>query len=128
MQSFVHARMEESLIESEALQAAVDLSGGVFREMAFVMQLTASHVIERGSNRIEVVDVERAKSRIRSDFRRILTDEDYELLKEVRTSNEMRSVDKLADLLHTLAVLEYTNDENWCDVHPSLRKLLGEEE
>jgi hypothetical protein len=120
--------MEESLIESEALQAAVDLSGGVFREMAFVMQLTASHVIERGSNRIEVVDVERAKSRIRSDFRRILTDEDYELLKEVRTSNEMRSVDKLADLLHTLAVLEYTNDENWCDVHPSLRKLLGEEE
>jgi hypothetical protein len=128
MQSFVHARMEESLIESEALQAAVDLSGGVFREMAFVMQLTTSHAIERGSNRIEVVNVERAESRIRSDFRRILTDEDYELLKEVRTSNEMRSVDKLADLLHTLAVLEYTNDENWCDVHPSLRKLLGEEQ
>jgi len=24
--------------------------------------------------------------------------------------------------------LEYTNDENWCDVHPSLRKLLGEEQ
>jgi len=128
MRDFVHLRMEESLIETEALKAAIGLSGGVFREMAFVMQLAASHAIERGSERIEMVDVERAESRIRSDFRRILTDEDHELLQEVQRTNEMRSVDKLADLLHTLAVLEYTNDENWCDVHPSLRKLLGEEQ
>ncbi len=119
--------MEEALIETEALQAAIDLSGGVFRQMAFVMQPSASHAIERGGEWIEVVDVERAESRIRSDFRRILTDEDYTLLQEVRRTNEMRSVDKLADLLHILAVLEYTNDENWCDIHPSLRKLLGEE-
>lgn len=127
MREFVHRRMGESLIETEALQAAIGLSGGVFREMAFVMQLSASHAIERGSERIEIGDVRHAESRIRSDFRRILTEEDYELLREVKRTNEMRSVDKLADLLHTLAVLEYTNDENWCDIHPSLRRLLGEE-
>jgi len=125
MREFIFKRLDESLIEPEALDAAVELSGGIFRELAFVMQLSISHALEHGTSRIEKEDVRQAETRIRSDFRRILTSRDYELLREVRDTNEMRNVDELGDLLHILAVMEYTNDENWCDVHPALRPLLA---
>jgi hypothetical protein len=36
----------------------------------------------------------------------------------------MRHPDRLMPLLQMLAVLEYTNGETWCDVHPVLDELL----
>ena len=125
MREFVFRRMDEALIEPQALDTAIALSGGVFREMAFIMQLAASHAAEQDSPRIREADVRKAESRIRSDFRRILNEEDRRLLREVQATNEMQNVEKLAPLFHILAAIEYTNDENWCDVHPALRPLLA---
>ncbi len=124
MRTFVFRRMKAELIEPEALDLAIKMSGGVFREGARIMQIAADSAIEQERNRIIKEDVERAEREIRSDFKRILKSEDYDTLKEIRKTNDIRGIEKIGDLLHNLSVLEYENEENWCDIHPTLEALL----
>lgn len=124
MQTFVFKRMKEGLIRLEALNLAIKMSGGVFREGARIMQIAADRAIEQERTRIIKEDVERAEREIRSDFKRILKSEDYNTLKEIRKTNDIRGIEKIGALLHNLSVLEYENDENWCDIHPTLEELL----
>ena len=124
MKRFVFNRMEQSLIESNALDLAIKMGAGVFRETARIMQIAADSAIEHERNLIIRVDVERAEREIRSDFRRILTSEDYITLKDICIHNEICGIEKIGHLLHNLSILEYTNDETWCDIHPTLEELL----
>lgn len=126
MRAFVLARMTDTLIAGDALDEAVKNSGGVFREIAHILQRAIDNALARQSARIERVDVAWATAQIRSSFRRLLTQEDYQLLQDVREHNEVRYPERLGPLFHLLAVLEYTNGENWCDVHPALDPLLDE--
>ena len=124
MRTFVYRRMKEALIEAEALELAIKMSGGVFREGARIMQIAADCAIEKERGHIVKEDVERAERELRSDFKRILTSEDYDTLHELCKSNEIRGIEKIGHLLHNLSVLEYMNDETWCDIHPTLEELL----
>ncbi|NQE46127.1 hypothetical protein C5S31_08920 [ANME-1 cluster archaeon GoMg2] len=124
MRTFVYKRMKEELIEPEALDLAIKMSGGVFREGARIMQIAADTAIEKERGRISKEDVERAEREIRSDFKRILESGDYDALNEIRKSNDIRGIEKIGHLLHNLSVLEYVNDENWYDIHPTLEELL----
>ncbi len=124
MKKFVFNRMEQNLIESNALDLAIKMGAGVFRETARIMQIAADSAIEHERNLIIRDDVERAEREIRSDFRRILTSEDYTTLRDICIHNEICGIEKIGHLLHNLSILEYTNDETWCDIHPTLEELL----
>jgi hypothetical protein len=124
MRTFVYRRMKEELIEPEALDLAIKMSGGVFREGARIMQIAADSAIEKERNRILKEDVERAEREIRSDFTHILESKDYDTLNEICESNEIRGIEKIGHLLHNLSVLEYVNDETWFDIHPTLEELF----
>lgn len=124
MRTFVFRRMKPELIEPDALNHAIKIGAGVFRENARIMQIAADSAIEHGRNCIINEDVNRAESELRGDFKRQLTTDDYEILKEICNVNEMRGIEKIGHLLHNLMVLEYVNGEPWCDVHPVLEKLL----
>jgi hypothetical protein len=127
MRRVAHNRMDESLIAPQALDEAVRLSGGIFRELTHVMQTAIARAALRQAERVTIEDVREAESRIRNSFRRILTADDRAVLREVWASRELRDPERLSPLLHLLAVIEYKNDENWCDVHPALEPLLREE-
>jgi len=88
------------------------------------MQMAADSAIEHERDRIIKEDVERAEQEIRSDFKWILRTEDYDILKELCKDNEIKGIEKIGHLLHNLSVLEYENAENWCDIHPTLEKVL----
>jgi len=124
MRTFVYRRMKKELIEPEALDFAIKMSGGVFREGARIMQIAADSAIENERGRILKEDVERAEREIRSDFKRILKSGDYNALNEISKSNDIRGIEKIGHLLHNLSVLEYENEENWYDIHPTLEELL----
>jgi phenylpyruvate tautomerase PptA (4-oxalocrotonate tautomerase family) len=64
MRTFVYKRMKEELIEPEALDLAIKMSGGVFREGARIMQIAADSAIENERGRILKKDVERAEREI----------------------------------------------------------------
>ena len=124
MRTFVYKRMKEELIEPKALDFAIKMSGGVFREGARIMQIAADSAIENERGRILKEDVERAEREIRSDFKRILESDDYNALNEISKSNDIRGIEKVGHLLHNLSVLEYENEENWYDIHPTLEELV----
>ena len=124
MRTFVFKRMLEELIEPEALNLAVKMGAGVFRETARIMQIAADSAIENERTCIVKQDVQRAEREIRSDFKRILKTEDYATLTEVCKNNEIRGIEKIGHLLHNLSILEYVNDETWCDIHPTLEELV----
>lgn len=128
LRMFVHKRMSPDLITDDALEMAVRMSGGVFRELAWVMRHAIDRAIAAGRGRVEPVDVAGAAAEIRGEYRRILSAEQRRLLQRVRGHNRMEEPDKLAPLLQILAALEYANGEPWCDVHPALEALLDEME
>ncbi len=124
LKTFIFKRMKEDLIEPDAVDLAIKMGAGVFRESARIMQIAADSAIERGRDRITREDVERAGQEIRSDFKRILQTDDYDILEEVYKNNDIRGIERIGHLLHNLSVLEYENDENWCDIHPTLENVL----
>jgi hypothetical protein len=126
LRRFVYLRMDEKLIDSLALEDAVANSGGVFRELARIMRTAIGRSRRRQADRIDSVDVEWAATEIRNEYRRILNKEDLEILKRIQKENRLEYDDRLRPLLQLLAILEYRNGENWCDVHPVLRRLLND--
>jgi len=126
LQRFVHTRMDPELIDPQALDDMITYSGGVFREMARIMRTAIGRSRRREATRLGVEDVEWASTEIRNEYRRILDKEDLKYLKRVHTTNRLEYNDRLRPLLQLLAILEYRNGENWCDIHPVLRKLLDE--
>jgi len=128
MREFVKKRMSLELIDEESLNYAIYVSGGVFREMARVMSMAADNAIARGEEKIGKQDVEDAESEIRNEFRRMLETDDYEALAKIHKSRELRGSETCEKLLHNLSILEYRNEENWCDVHPAVVPLIAGEQ
>jgi hypothetical protein len=124
LKKFVQVRMDPCLIEDTALEEAVTYSGGVFREMARIMRTAIGRARRRHASRLDLSDVEWAATEIRNEYRRILDRDDLKLLRKVLENNRLEYNEHMRPLLQLLAVLEYRNGENWCDVHPVLRKLL----
>lgn len=126
MRRFSNVRMSPELIESGALEAAISYSGGVFREMARIMRTSLGRARRRNATRIEFADVEMAATEIRNEYRRILDKNDLSFLKKIHEHNRLEYNERLRPLLQLLAILEYQNGENWCDIHPVLRRLIYE--
>jgi hypothetical protein len=124
LEQFVNLRMHNNLIEPSALDEAISYSGGVFRELARVIRTGIGRARRRSATRIEKPDIEWAATEIRNEYRRILDREDIKLLKKVNSDNRLEYTDRLRSLLQILAVLEYRDEDNWCDVHPVIRGLL----
>lgn len=123
---FTHKRMARDLITEEALDEAITHCGGVFREMARIMRGALGRARRRSAEQVEMEDVTWAVTEIRNEYRRILDAEDRGLLQEIHADNQLVNHDRLRPLMQLLAVLEYRNGKNWCDVHPALVELLEE--
>jgi len=128
MRMFVHKRMQPDLITPQALDAAVQASGGVFREMGRIMRGAIARIRVGKRAQIQTGDVEKAEAEIRGEYRRFLTKEQRATLRAIREHNRYDEPEKVAPLLQMLAALEYANGEPWCDVHPALHVLLDEDE
>lgn len=126
MQQFASVRMAPTLVEGQALEDAITYSGGVFREMARIVRSSIGYARRRKAVRVEMQDVELSATEIRNEYRRILDGNDLAYLRKVYEHNRLEYNDRLRPLLQLLAILEYRDTENWCDVHPVLRKLLNE--
>ncbi|HSG45061.1 MAG TPA: hypothetical protein VLA72_18085 [Anaerolineales bacterium] len=126
LKRFVSLRMDLDLIESDALELSITYSGGVFRELARVLRTSIGNARRRKGKKIDDTDVEWTANEIRNEYRRILDREDIKYLKKIKNSKQLEYHERLTPLLQLLAVLEYRDEENWCDVHPVLRKMLNE--
>jgi len=126
LKKFVQVRMDPHLISGDALEQAITYSGGVFREMARIMRTAIGRARRRHADCLDINDIEWSATEIRNEYRRILDKDDIKLLKRVYENNRLEYNERMRPLMQLLALLEYRNGENWCDVHPVLRKLLDD--
>lgn len=126
LKRFVSVRMDPELIQPDALELAITYCGGVFRELARFLRTSIGNARRRKGTQIEACDVEWAANELRNEYRRILDREDIKFLKKIKDSKHLEYHERLRPLLQLLAVLEYRDQENWCDIHPVLRKMLDD--
>ncbi len=127
LKEVVLRRIHHDLITEKALDALVEASGGLLRELMRLARYSILAVRRRNGNRILPQDILQARREVRNTFRRILHEEDYAALWQVYNTKRINALEPdLADrLLHNLSVLEY-NGDTWWDVHPAVRDLLHE--
>ena len=129
LRQVLRRRVAETLLDPEAMEALVEASGGLLRELIRLARLSVILARRRRDARILPGDVAGAMREAQNTFRRILKLEDYRHLRKVQ---ERKSLDDLPEevadrLLHNLSILEY-DGETWWDVHPAVRELLEENE
>jgi hypothetical protein len=128
MREVVERRIEPQLIESRALDHAVEMSGGVVRELVRIIQGSASRALVAKRNVIKHEHVEQAVDELRTEYNFSLTRDEYiEILRKVHESKELRyrEEEPLLLLLHNLFILEYPNSPGWYEVNPIVHKLIG---
>ncbi|MBM4258107.1 MAG: hypothetical protein FJ147_19715 [Deltaproteobacteria bacterium] len=125
-----YSRMDRSLIDEDALNEVITMSGGVMREFMALVAKSLSNALIEQRPRVSRVDVDRAVIDTRNSFP--LRADHIEMLQEVLRDPRWYTTSRVEDekspvleLLHTLALLEYRNgEEKWRQPHPCLRKLL----
>lgn len=128
LKQIVYKRMNEDLIEPDALEYMIGKSGGAIRDL-FSMLTDAAIIELTGQNPkpITLADAKIAAKRLQSTYERyIISPEQFERLIDVYEDPHPENTDEvLSELLKTLSVIEY-NGERWCGVHPVLVDFLRE--
>ncbi|WP_376789812.1 hypothetical protein [Thermoflexus sp.] len=126
MREMVERRVEPYLIDPEAIDLAVRMSGGIPLTLIQLVQSAILHGLAAGQDRIGLPEMRSAVIQLQNDYRGTLRPEDYgELLRYHRTRTFINN-ERTREFLASLSLLEYSDGEPWCDVHPILLPLLGE--
>ena len=126
MREMVERRVEPYLMDPEAIDLAVRMSGGIPLTLIQLIQSAILHGLAAGQDRIGLPEMRSAVVQLQNDYRGTLRPEDYgELLRYHRTRAFINN-ERTREFLANLSLLEYSDGEPWCDVHPILLPLLGE--
>ena len=128
LKQIVYKRMNEELIESDALEYMIGKSGGAIRDLFSMLTDAAILELTRPEpHPITLEDAKIAAKRLQSTYERyIISPEQFERLVDVYEDPHPENTDEvLSELLKTLSVIEY-NGERWCGVHPVLVDFLRE--
>jgi hypothetical protein len=132
-------RLDESahLIAEEALEFLITYSGGVLRDLLYMLREAAIGAKIKHRARIEIDDVKEVARLLRNEYSSRLsprtygetpvTLEDIEETLGDRAAWPKRTADRSAAfrmLLQSLCVLEYNGDQ-WFDLHPAVHEYLG---
>jgi hypothetical protein len=130
LHNLVLNRMQEALIQPEALRRLIPASGGIPTALTFLIENAALAALTRDeqADRITLEDANSAIIRLREQLIPPLTEEDWQVLRERHQDHRLTSDDDNQDLLNKGALIEYpgTSGQPWCDAHPALWDLLQE--
>ncbi len=114
----------KSLFEENVVDFLAKKSGGMLRDfirlMAYTIELAQAG---GGETPISHETAERAFRRLINEYGRMVPDEHFDLLAKVAKYRRAPNDDMHQAMLYNLSVLEYLNDNRWCDVHPAVREL-----
>ncbi len=121
----ISKRMNDNLIDAEAQELIINASGGLMRTLVQLIQRASVSAVGRNSETIQVQDAKKAIGKEKSDLISILSQEDYVTLKARLNDKKIVSDVAVQNLLQGRALLEYSNGEVWCDVHPLIQDLIA---
>lgn len=123
LRDLVFKRADPSLFEGvEVVDLLIESSGGHPRDL--LRLLNYSYESSTG-DRIDQKAASAAVRRMASDYRRLIGEEDYALLRDIDDSPPRHAPNnaRVQELLHNLVVLEY--NDYWWNSHPVVRALPG---
>lgn len=122
LREIIYRRAAPQLFSLDVVDAAIQVTGGVVRELMKVLRECCLRQIRAGGPPITAATLERVKQDYKTKLWRMLYQTDYEQLAKVAVSQQRTDVEPRH--LQSLCVLEYPRQ--WCDVHPLVRELLIE--
>ncbi len=127
LRQIVLSRMESNLVAEDALEQMIMASGGIAVQLVKLVNSAAIYALERNADAqsIELEDVRNAVKDLRRELAANLTLAEWRLLKERHNDRLLSNEPEIQQLLYKGALIEYSNDVQWCDVHPALWGLLG---
>jgi energy-coupling factor transporter ATP-binding protein EcfA2 len=124
LREIIHRRVHPTLFEEGVVDEAVDMTGGILRELIRIIRGCCVYCQEYGIGKVTHNVLQKQKSKLKGEYYRMLGHEDYQSLRRVRLTRSRADVDMRH--LESLCVLYYPNDKGWFDVHPIVRELLEE--
>jgi len=124
LREIIHRRVHPSLFEDGVVNGAIDITGGILRELIRVVRGCCVYCQEWDIGQVTHTVLDKQKSMLKGEYYRMLVHEDYRMLH--RLSRTKSRADVNMRHLESLCVLYYPNDKGWFDVHPIVRELLDE--
>jgi energy-coupling factor transporter ATP-binding protein EcfA2 len=122
LREIVYRRVSPDLFDDGVVEAAINMTGGVLRELIRVIRGCCVYCEEYGLSRITQNVLNFQKNKLKSEYYRILEHDDYQWLQRVKQTKNRADVNMRH--LESLCVLYYPNGKGWFDVHPIVTELL----
>jgi hypothetical protein len=124
LREIIYRRVHPALFGEGVVERAIDMTGGVLRELIRVIRGCCVYCQEYELGQIthNVLDIQ--KSKLKGEYYRMLEHDDYKWLRRVNRTKSRADVNMRH--LESLCVLYYPNGKGWFDVHPIVRELLEE--
>ncbi len=124
LREIIYRRVHPDLFEENVVETAIDLTGGILRELIRVIRGCCVYCEEYEVSTITQNVLNFQKNKLKSEYYRILEHDDYEWLHRVKRTKSRADVNMRH--LESLCVLYYPNGKGWFDVHPVVSELLEE--
>ncbi len=122
LREIVYRRVSPDLFDEGVVEEAINMTGGVLRELIRVIRGCCVYCEEYGLSRITHNVLNFQKNKLKSEYYRILEHDDYQWLQRVKQTKNRADVNMRH--LESLCVLYYPNGKGWFDVHPIVTELL----
>lgn len=122
LREIVCRRVSPDLFDEGVVEEAINMTGGVLRELIRVIRGCCVYCEEYGLSRITHNVINFQKNKLKSEYYRILEHDDYQWLQRVKQTKNRADVNMRH--LESLCVLYYPNGKGWFDVHPIVTELL----
>jgi hypothetical protein len=124
LREIIYRRVHPNLFDDNVVQTAIEMTGGILRELIRVIRGCSVYCEEYGVSQITHNVLQFQKNKLKSEYYRMLEHEDYKWLRRVKQTNSRADVNMRH--LESLCVLYYPNGKGWFDVHPIVTELLQE--
>jgi energy-coupling factor transporter ATP-binding protein EcfA2 len=124
LREIIYRRVHPNLFDDAVVQAAIEMTGGILRELIRVIRGCSVYCEEYGVSQITHNVLQFQKNKLKSEYYRMLEHEDYKWLRRVKQTKSRADVNMRH--LESLCVLYYPNGKGWFDVHPVVTELLHE--
>jgi hypothetical protein len=127
LETLVTSRMDESLLTPEAMDLLLGMNGGIPAWLVILVRNAVLYTLDRSAEQITLADVAQAVRDLRRDTLAPLTRDDREVLRKRHVDRLLTNDKTERRLLYNGSLIEYPNEEPWCDAHPVLWNLLERE-
>jgi hypothetical protein len=124
LREIIYRRVHPNLFDEDVVRAAIQMTGGILRELIRVIRGCSVYCEEYGVSQITHNVLQFQKNKLKSEYYRMLEHEDYKWLRRVKQTKSRADVNMRH--LESLCVLYYPNGKGWFDVHPIVTELLQE--